>query len=77
MSPKEKKATTVLWMDLNEASAKIRDDVNHDAPGDEAWSTWAGIIPLRTELGAPRPDPFVAAGTPAPVPTLPARSPSP
>ena len=77
MSRKEKKATTVLWMDLDEASAKIRDDVNHDDPGDEAWATWAGIIPLRTELGAPRPDPLVAAGTKAPVPTLPARSPSP
>jgi nitroimidazol reductase NimA-like FMN-containing flavoprotein (pyridoxamine 5'-phosphate oxidase superfamily) len=76
MTSKEKKATTVLWMDLDEASAKIRDDVNHDDPGDEAWSTWAGIIPIRTELGDPRADPLVAAGTPAPVPALPARSPA-
>ncbi len=74
MNRKEKKATTVLWMDLDEASAKIRDDVNHDDPGDEAWPTWAGVIPLRTVAGTPDPDPFVAEGSPAPVPNLPRRS---
>jgi uncharacterized protein len=74
MSPKERKATTVLWMDLDEASAKIRDDINHDEPGDEAWPAWAGVIPLRTALGTPAPDEFVADGMPAPVPTLPIRS---
>jgi nitroimidazol reductase NimA-like FMN-containing flavoprotein (pyridoxamine 5'-phosphate oxidase superfamily) len=74
MSPKERKATTVLWMNLDEASAKIRDDVNHDDPGDEAWPAWAGIIPIRTELGTPVPDPLVAREVPPPVPTLPVRS---
>ena len=72
MTRKERKATTVLWMDLDEASAKIRADVNHDDPGDEAWPTWAGVIPLRTVAGAPSPDPLVPAGTRPPVPTLPA-----
>jgi nitroimidazol reductase NimA-like FMN-containing flavoprotein (pyridoxamine 5'-phosphate oxidase superfamily) len=71
MTPKEKKATTVLWMDLTEASAKIRDDVNHDDPGDETWPTWAGVIPVRQVRGAPEPDPFVAAGLAAPEPRLP------
>jgi hypothetical protein len=66
MTPKERKATTVMWMDLDEASAKIRDDVNHDEPGDEAWPTWAGVIPLSTVAGTPAPDPYVAEGGPAP-----------
>ena len=36
MTPKERKATSVLWMDLTEASAKVRADINHD---DEATRT--------------------------------------
>ena len=57
-------------MDLREASAKIRADVNHD-DGDEDWPIWAGIIPVRTVRDDPQPDPFVAPGTAAPVPRLP------
>jgi nitroimidazol reductase NimA-like FMN-containing flavoprotein (pyridoxamine 5'-phosphate oxidase superfamily) len=70
MSSKEKKATTVLWMDLSEASAKIRADINHD-DGDEDWPTWGGVIPVRMVRGEPEPDPFVAAGAQAPEPRLP------
>jgi hypothetical protein len=70
MSPKERKATSVLWMDLSEASAKIRADINHD-DDDEAWPTWAGVIPVHLERGDPEPDAFVPAGTPAPEARLP------
>lgn len=62
----ELKATTILWMDLAEASAKIRDDGAHDEPGDETWPTWAGTIPLTVVAGTPEPDPFVAPGTEPP-----------
>ncbi len=62
MTPKERKATTLLWMDLTEASAKVRAEENHDDPGDETWPTWAGVIPLRVVAGEPEPDPFVAPG---------------
>ena len=72
MTPKERKATSVMWVDLHEASAKIRDDVNHDDPGDETWPAWAGVIPLRTRTDEPEPDPFVPDGMPAPVVRLPA-----
>ena len=65
----ELKATTILWMDLAEASAKIRDDGAHDEPGDETWPTWAGTIPLTVAAGAPEPDPFVAPGTEPPAPS--------
>ncbi len=62
MTAKERKATTVMWLDLSEASAKIRDEPNHDDPGDEAWPVWAGVIPLRTVPGEPASDPQVPAG---------------
>ena len=64
--PKELKATTVLWTELTEASAKIRDIGAHDEPGDETWPTWAGTIPLSTVVGEPIPDEFVPDGMAAP-----------
>jgi len=70
MSPKERKATTVLWMDLSEASAKVRADINHD-DDDEDWPIWAGVIPVRMVQGDPEPDPFVPAGTTPPEARLP------
>jgi nitroimidazol reductase NimA-like FMN-containing flavoprotein (pyridoxamine 5'-phosphate oxidase superfamily) len=71
MTPKERKATTVLWMDLTEASAKIRAEGNHDDPGDETWPVWAGVVPLRVVAGDPQPDEFVPASVPAPAFRLP------
>lgn len=68
--PKELKATTVLWTELSEASAKIRDIGAHDEPGDETWPAWAGTIPLTTALGEPVPDAFVPDGMAAPAVTL-------
>jgi nitroimidazol reductase NimA-like FMN-containing flavoprotein (pyridoxamine 5'-phosphate oxidase superfamily) len=70
MSPKERKATTVLWMDLAEASAKVRADINHD-DGDEGWPIWAGVIPVRMVQGDPEPDAFVADGDAPPSARLP------
>jgi nitroimidazol reductase NimA-like FMN-containing flavoprotein (pyridoxamine 5'-phosphate oxidase superfamily) len=43
-------------MTIEEASAKTREGgVTAYAP-DEGWPAWAGVIPLETRLGAPRPD---------------------
>ena len=63
----ELKATTVLWMEIAEASAKVRDVGAHDEPGDETWPTWAGSIPVAMTFGAPVPDPFVPPGLEAPL----------
>jgi hypothetical protein len=71
MSAKDRKATSVMWMDLAEASAKIRAETNHDDPGDEAWPTWAGVIPLHTVIGTPEPDPLLDPRTPVPEPRIP------
>jgi len=66
----ELNTTTVLWTELTEASAKIRDIGAHDEPGDETWPTWAGTIPLATVLGEPIPDEFVPHGMAAPAVAL-------
>lgn len=66
MTAKERKETGVMYVDLAEASAKIRDEGSHDEPGDETWPVWAGVIPVTTVRGDPEPDEFVAPGTPGP-----------
>ena len=71
ITAKERKATSVMWMDLSEASAKIRADLNHDDSGDETWPTWAGVIPMRLVGGPAEADPFVVPGTPVPTARLP------
>jgi nitroimidazol reductase NimA-like FMN-containing flavoprotein (pyridoxamine 5'-phosphate oxidase superfamily) len=57
MTAKEQKATRVLWMPIEEGSAKIRTGMPVDDKPDYALPIWAGIIPLRTVAGAPEPDP--------------------
>jgi hypothetical protein len=71
MTAKERKATSVMWIDLAEASAKVRADVNHDDEGDESWPVWGGVVPVRMVRGAPEPDEFVADGTAPPEIRLP------
>jgi uncharacterized protein len=53
MTAQEYKATTVLSLPLSEASAKIRTGSPKDDEEDYALPIWAGVIPLRTEIGAP------------------------
>ncbi len=52
----ELKATEVVALRLEEASAKVRTGPPVDAPEDYALSVWAGEIPLRLAAGEPRPD---------------------
>jgi len=66
MTDVERRATAVFWINLDEASAKIRAAGLVDDPGDETWPVWGGVIPVRTVRGEPEPDPFVPAGMPAP-----------
>ncbi|MEZ5291080.1 MAG: pyridoxamine 5'-phosphate oxidase family protein [Vicinamibacterales bacterium] len=50
----ELKATAVLALPVDEASAKIRTGPPLD--GDEsAWPVWAGVVPLQTTYGPPEP----------------------
>jgi len=59
---KEVRATTVLWVDLTESSAKVRAEGGHEEPGDESWPAWAGVVPLGLIAGPPQPDEYVPAG---------------
>ncbi len=58
----ELKATTVLLLPLQEASAKIRTGDPVDDEEDYALDVWAGVIPLRLSAGSPVVDGKLKAG---------------
>lgn len=55
-------STSVLVLPLAEASAKVRSGPPKDLEDDFGVPAWAGVIPLRTEVGEPEPDDHVLAG---------------
>lgn len=62
-SAKELKATEILAIEIDEASAKVRsgppgDDESPDAELD----TWAGVLPILRSYGAPEPSPGLRPG---------------
>jgi uncharacterized protein len=60
---KELRATAVLRLPLDEASAKVRTGPPGDgATADAELDVWAGVIPLGVRAGAPVPDPALRAG---------------
>ena len=59
-------ATTVLAIQLSEASAKVRTGPPIDDEEDYELPVWAGVLPLRVEPGEPVPDPRLPEGTPLP-----------
>ena len=65
-SDSELKATAVVAMPIEEASAKVRTGPPLDDERDYALPAWAGVIPLRTQAGAPQPDARLAEGIAAP-----------
>ncbi len=56
----ELKATSVIGMDIEEASAKIRAKGNVDEPEDLSVPVWAGVIPVTTVTGTMQPCPHNA-----------------
>jgi nitroimidazol reductase NimA-like FMN-containing flavoprotein (pyridoxamine 5'-phosphate oxidase superfamily) len=66
-SEKELKATAVLALPIEEASAKVRTGPPVDDDEDYALEAWAGVLPLHTRVGAPEPDPVLRAGIELPV----------
>jgi nitroimidazol reductase NimA-like FMN-containing flavoprotein (pyridoxamine 5'-phosphate oxidase superfamily) len=65
-SENELKATAVLALPIEEASAKIRTGPPVDDDEDCALEVWAGVLPLRTHVGRPQPDPSLRAGIDVP-----------
>jgi hypothetical protein len=64
MTPQEAKATTVLALEINEASAKIRAGAPGDYDEDLAQDVWAGVLPLETRTLPPIPDPRGSVAAP-------------
>jgi uncharacterized protein len=56
-SEQELKATTVLFLPLEEVSAKVRTGPPLDDEEDYELTVWAGVIPLRLVAGKPIDDP--------------------
>ncbi|MGR6805790.1 pyridoxamine 5'-phosphate oxidase family protein [Sphaerotilus natans] len=69
MTDKEMGATTVLRLSLAEASAKVRTGGPKDDDEDLAWPTWAGVLPLSLQAGAPQAEPDSAVALPPPLPS--------
>jgi uncharacterized protein len=53
---KEDKATSVVAVSIEEASAKIRTGGPVDDEPDYSLSVWAGVLPIRQTYGPPQPD---------------------
>ncbi len=57
VTAKELKATTMLGLSLDEASAKVRNGPPGDDEEDYGLPIWAGVIPIRTQILPPADDP--------------------
>jgi uncharacterized protein len=58
----ELKATSVLALPLDEASAKVRQGPPLDDEEDYGLRVWAGVAPVRARIGSLEPDDRLAAG---------------
>jgi nitroimidazol reductase NimA-like FMN-containing flavoprotein (pyridoxamine 5'-phosphate oxidase superfamily) len=67
ISSQELKATTVLGMTIEEASAKIRTGPPKDDEPDYDLPVWAGVVPVRQVFGDLVPDPRLRASTKLPL----------
>jgi nitroimidazol reductase NimA-like FMN-containing flavoprotein (pyridoxamine 5'-phosphate oxidase superfamily) len=56
---KELKATRLLRVRIDEASAKVRSGPPADDAADLTWPAWGGIIPIAMQAGQPQPDEYV------------------
>jgi uncharacterized protein len=66
MLAKERKATGVLALTIEAASAKVRNGSPVDDDEDYALPVWAGVIPITTALGQPIDDNRVPSTAPYP-----------
>jgi nitroimidazol reductase NimA-like FMN-containing flavoprotein (pyridoxamine 5'-phosphate oxidase superfamily) len=61
-SPSELKATSILALPLDEASAKVRSGPPVDGDADHGLDVWAGVVPIRHVRGEAVPDPALRPG---------------
>jgi nitroimidazol reductase NimA-like FMN-containing flavoprotein (pyridoxamine 5'-phosphate oxidase superfamily) len=65
-SEKELKATTVVAVSIDEATAKIRTGGPEDYEADYALPVWAGVVPVREVYGEAEPDDRLVSGVDVP-----------
>jgi hypothetical protein len=65
-APGELKATSVLSLPIDEASAKVRTGPPLDDEEDYALPAWAGVVPLSLKAGEPIPCPRLSPGIEVP-----------
>ena len=65
-SEKELKATAVVSVAIESASAKVRSGPPGDNEEDYALPVWAGVLPMRREFLTPEPDPARREDVPVP-----------
>jgi nitroimidazol reductase NimA-like FMN-containing flavoprotein (pyridoxamine 5'-phosphate oxidase superfamily) len=61
-APGELKATLVLSVHIDEASAKVRTGPPKDDEEDYTMDTWAGVVPLQLKRQPPIADPLLKSG---------------
>lgn len=65
-SRQELKGTTIMWLAIAEASAKIRTGGPTENPDDIGLPFWAGELPRRVVWGPPQPEPDLTDSPPVP-----------
>jgi hypothetical protein len=63
--PQELKATSLMGMTIDDASAKIRSGGPIDLETDHAADCWAGTVPIAQHVGVPIADPIAPPRTPS------------
>jgi uncharacterized protein len=64
---KELKATEILALEIDEASAKVRSGGPEDDGSEDAQlEVWAGVVPIVSSYGTPTPSPGLREGIPVP-----------
>jgi uncharacterized protein len=67
MTEQELKATSIVAVEIEQASAKIREGMPKDEPEDQTFPCWAGVIPMRTVIEDPIADEFTSGEMEVPV----------
>ncbi len=62
VNEQELKATTMMSLELEEVAAKVRPGPPSDDEADYGLPVWAGVVPIRYQIGAPEDDPRLAPG---------------
>ncbi|MBX3011630.1 MAG: pyridoxamine 5'-phosphate oxidase family protein [Caldilineaceae bacterium] len=65
-TPSEMKATAIVAVQIDSASAKVRTGPPNDDEEDYALPIWAGVLPIHQQFGALEADPKLTAGIPVP-----------